>query len=140
MDNNSKSSMATSNMMGSQMLTAQGNAQAAIHQTAAMYDMCKRHLNQFVQLTTYDNAAHTGIITHVDQDNVHLAIPNWGNEMWSSGMQRAMYGHSGYPGGWHSGGYYGHGRPPYYGGSYRPFNRGVLPLATLVALSLLPWY
>lgn len=140
MDNNSMGMMTTSNTMSPQMLMTQGKVQATSNQTVAMHDMCKRYMNQLVQLTTFDNSTHMGIITHVDQDNVHLAMPNWGHEMWTNSMQRSYYGHGGYSGGWHPGGYYGYSRPPFHGGFFRPFNRGVFPLATLVALSLLPWY
>lgn len=140
MDNNNMGTMTTSNAMNLQMLTNQGKVQATSNQTVAMYDLCQRHMNQLVQLTTHDNSTHMGIITHVDQDHVHMAVPNWGNDMWSNSMPRAFFGYGGYPGGWNSGGYYGYGRPPFFGGYHRPFNRAVFPLATLVALSLLPWY
>lgn len=140
MDNNHMGAMTSSNSMNPQMLSSQGKVQANSSNAASMHELCQRYMNQLVQLTTHDNQTHIGIITNLDHENVHVAVPNWGNDMWSSGPQRSMYGYGGYHGGWYPGGYYGYGRPPFHGGHFRPFNRAVFPLATLVALSLLPWY
>ena len=148
----------------SQSLTAMSGKSAS----ASMYDMCKQHLHQFVQVTTNDNSTYTGIITGVDNDYVHLAVPNWGTGMSSpevytesigvntacacpSCMARSYHRGMHHYGGFHQGRppHYGYGYGPGYGGGYggyypygyyRPFNRYTLPLATLVALSLLPWY
>lgn len=119
-----------------------------------MFDLCKNHMNKFVQLTTNDNSTFAGIITGLDEDYVHLAVPNWGQSWSQGGSQgwgqemvsychhcRAYHGMHG--GGFHGGGSHGgghHGGGFHGGGFPRPFFPFSVPLATLVALSLIPWY
>lgn len=126
----------------------------------AMHHLCKHHMHHYVQLHTSDNQMYSGIITYVDDQYVHLSQPvpvsSYGYSdpyaasfggMWAEYPDpRAYapyggsyprprprppyygYGGYGYPG-------YGYGYPSY-GYGYNPI---ILPLATLVALSLIPW-
>lgn len=133
----------------------------------AMHHLCKNHMHHYVQLHTQDNQVYSGIITYVDDQYVHLSPPMPAPGM--MGMQQHPYNcmpmdcamprayHGGYGGyGGYHGGPYGRPRPPYYGGGYGYGGYGyggypgygygyggyspiILPLATLVALSLLPW-
>ncbi|GGM24993.1 hypothetical protein GCM10011351_08360 [Paraliobacillus quinghaiensis] len=96
-----------------------------------MYEVCKNHMHSYVLLEVTDGSVIDGIIIDVDENNVHLAIPN------VSGMEtnERFVPYGGYP--------YGpvppYGYYPYpYGGPVR-FRRLVLPLAALTALSVLPW-
>lgn len=108
------------------------------------YSLCREHMHRYVRVQTADGNVTDGIIEHVDNDYVYLAVPI------GPGEEGDMRGY--YP-------------PPYYGSysSYYPpydpylyvyppypspfpyyprprFRREVLPLSALVALSLLPYY
>ncbi|WP_338080584.1 hypothetical protein [Cohnella luojiensis] len=91
---------------------------------AVTKSLCESHMHRYVEVQAADGYCYDGIVEHVDDEWVCLAVPGHANEM------RGFF-----PGA----GFY----PPF--GSfypYRPrrFNRLVLPLAGLVALSLLPYY
>jgi hypothetical protein len=84
---------------------------------------CKKHMHRYVEIQAVDGHRYDGIVEHVDDEWICLAVP---------GSVDSMRGFFPSP-------YY----QPY--GSfypYRPrrFERLVLPLAALVALSLLPYY
>ncbi|WP_236416746.1 hypothetical protein [Paenibacillus sp. JJ-223] len=112
--------------------------------------LCMDHLHRYVCIQMEDGNLFDGIVEHVDDDMVYLAVPvgpeaavPYANQapsvMPSSNMPiTPMRGF--YPG-------YGYPQPypypypyPYYGYGRRRFNRLVLPLFGLVALSLLPYY
>lgn len=109
-----------------------------------IYDLCEDHMHAYVLAETVDGGKVDGIITGIDEKHVYLAVPIE-NELEASEQYREpserQYG------GWHGGGYGGgYGYPNYgYGQNYgyqpRPrFNRLILPLTALAAISLLPWY
>lgn len=112
-----------------------------------MYDQCKKHMHAYVLAETNDGSKVDGIITGLDDEYVYLAVPIGGEGFHHEAHQ--MYDHSyrqfGYHGGYGYGYGPGYGYPPYHhggAGGYprRRFNRLVLPLAALTALSILPWY
>jgi small nuclear ribonucleoprotein (snRNP)-like protein len=128
-----------------------------------MKTMCKHHMHRYVLVQLNDGRDYDGIVEHVDDQNVYLAVPvgrvDTGNrEEENSGDkgvgnnqrnndesdQRINGWYGGYPG-------FGYGRPGYSYGfpgyGYYPgygrrgrFQRLILPLAALTALSILPYY
>ncbi|MGJ9382962.1 hypothetical protein [Salipaludibacillus sp. CF4.18] len=118
-----------------------------------MRQHCEEHMHRYVQVTTNDNRSFDGIVECVDEENLYLAVPNGGGEIaggpHDSAGQGFGYGYFDqaderqfFPG------YGGYGYPyytpypqPYYP-YYRPrrFQRLILPLAALTALSVLPYY
>lgn len=113
-----------------------------------IYDLCKKHMHSYVLAETADGNKFDGIITGLDNEYVYIAIPidqdnreelQPDNRSFSNERQFG-YGYNnygpgyGYPGNGYPSNGYGHGRPR------RRFNRMVLPLAALTALSILPWY
>jgi hypothetical protein len=132
-----------------------------------MTELCKQHMHKYVLIQTNDGMQVDGIIESVDDVNVYIAVPAWGQEQmvmvqpnepqqrvyidgFGAGTSRDMHGHGQgyghghhYPGyGYPSYGYPGHGYPgygyPQYG--FGRFRRLILPLAALTALTLLPYY
>jgi hypothetical protein len=100
-----------------------------------LYDLCEKHMHTYVLAETVDGNKIDGIITGVDEECVYLAVPITGSGYRDYGDFRGAPGF-GYPG-------YGYGFPGYgYGFPHRPrrFNRLILPLAGLTAISALPWY
>jgi len=115
-------------------------------------EVCKKHMYRYVRATMSDGSAHDGFVEHVDEEKVYLAVPVGHENMPYHHGNVSPYHHAGcwdpcyryaaqdtraffpYPYG------YGYGYP--YGGfPYgRRFNRLVLPLVGLTALSLLPFY
>ncbi|WP_416298962.1 hypothetical protein ACM7Q1_28205 [Paenibacillus illinoisensis] len=107
--------------------------------------ICKEHIHRYVCVQMKDGNHYDGIMENVDDDMIYLAVPvgpeaahhaNWG--------PNAMPG-AGYPASHARGFYPGYGYPypypyPYYGYGRRRFNRLVLPLIGLTALTLLPYY
>ncbi|MCP8615563.1 hypothetical protein [Salirhabdus salicampi] len=101
------------------------------HSKQELLSMCKSHINKYVLLETADGGKFDGIIIDVDTENVTLAVPI-GSEHMQFGSQNVMMDrqwgypypywnpHNGYPGG--------------------RFQRLVIPLAALTALTLLPWF
>lgn len=116
-----------------------------------IYDQCEQHMHAYVLVEMKDGMEADGIITGIDHENVYMAVPiedgfqqemRIGNEEERQfGHHHGGYSHGGYGGYSGYGGYGGHGGG-YYGGYGRPrrFNRLILPLAALTAVSLLPWY
>ncbi|MFC2949933.1 hypothetical protein [Virgibacillus sediminis] len=105
-----------------------------------MYEQCKKHMHSYVLAEMVDGTKVDGIITGLDNENVYFAVPIGGaNQPYAEHDYRDGYPDErvfgyGYPG-------YGYGFPGY--GYYRPprrFQRLILPLAALAALSVLPWY
>ncbi|GIP25114.1 hypothetical protein J23TS9_02440 [Paenibacillus sp. J23TS9] len=113
-------------------------------------EVCKKHMYRYVRATMSDGSAHDGFVEHVDEEQVYLAVP--------VGHENMPY-HHGNVSAYHQGGCwdpcyrypaqdtraffpYGYGFGfPYGGFPYRRrFNRLVLPLVGLTALSLLPFY
>ncbi|WP_431523689.1 hypothetical protein [Paenibacillus pabuli] len=108
-------------------------------------------MHRYVCVQMKDGNHYDGIMENVDDDMIYLAVPvgpeaahhaNWG----PNAMPNAMPG-AGYPVSHARGFYPGYGYPypypypyPYYGYGRRRFNRLVLPLIGLTALTLLPYY
>ncbi|MCT8139486.1 hypothetical protein H1D32_18310 [Anaerobacillus sp. CMMVII] len=116
-----------------------------------MYDVCKNHMHRYVLVQTTEQQAYDGIVENVDETNLYLAVPvgetmqrDGGNEERLIGGFGLGYGPGfGYPGyGFPGYGFPGYGYPGYgYPfGPRRRFQRLVLPLAAITALSLLPYY
>lgn len=127
----------------------------------SMFDHCQKHMHRFVLVQTHDGVVYQAIVESVDQNYISLAVPTCthtepvqananmpiGNPMPNMGMERSAFGYHPYPG-------TPYVRPPfidpyfpgYYPGYYYPYGYGrrferiLLPLAGLVALSLLPYY
>lgn len=115
------------------------------HDYQHIYDQCKKHMHAYVLAETVDGKKLDGIITGLDDEYVYFAIPidqndgehnlQMNNQHFREERQFGYgYGHQGYGYGYPGHGNYGYGRPR------RRFNRLVLPLAALTALSILPWY
>jgi hypothetical protein len=86
--------------------------------------MCQGHMHRYVLLQTNDGCCIDGIVEHVDDEMVCLAVP-YCPEEWD----RAFVPYGGYGGGF---------GPPFF--PRRRFYRRAFPLGTLLALSLLPYY
>ncbi|RXJ00020.1 hypothetical protein DS745_13430 [Anaerobacillus alkaliphilus] len=115
-----------------------------------MYDICKNHMHRYVLVQTAGQQAYDGIVENVDDTNLYLAVPV-GESMQREGESedRLVGGVGfGYPGfGYPGFGYPGFGYPGYgypgFGYPYSPrrrFQRLILPLAAITALSLIPYY
>ena len=92
--------------------------------TAITKSQCESHMHRYVDVRTVDGCCYDGIVEHVDEEWICLAVPGVAEDLRGFFPQPPLY-------------------PPY--GPffpYRPrrFNRLVLPLAALTALSLLPYY
>lgn len=113
-----------------------------------LYELCKKHMHAYVLAEMTDGTKVDGIITGLDEEYVYFAIPINGFETTSQGAgdHPRQFGGHGYGGGYGPSG--GYGYPGYgyqgyggYGGHQGGrFQRLVLPLTALAALSLLPWY
>jgi len=86
--------------------------------------MCESHMHRYVEIQAADGYCYDGIVEYVDDEWVCLAVP---------GSVEPMRGYFPSP-------FF----PPFGGGfsPYRPrrFNRMVLPIAGLAAISPLPYY
>lgn len=107
-----------------------------------IYETCKDHMHAYVLLEMNDGSKLDGIITGVDAEHVYVAVPI-GEEQFEQSNRQFGYGPQGYGYGQQGYGYgnqgYGYGHHGY--GNPRPrFERVVLPLTFLAALSILPWY
>lgn len=114
------------------------------HHHQHIYDVCRDHIHAYVLVELEDGSSIDGIITGLDHESVYLAAPIELHEQPShhqAGSHHRQYGY-GYPGYGDPGHRGGPGYGPGYGYGYPPqrFNRFVLPLASLNALSVLPWY
>ncbi|MBP1969028.1 hypothetical protein J2Z83_001131 [Virgibacillus natechei] len=115
------------------------------HDYHHIYELCKSHMHSYVLVETVDGSKIDGIVTGLDDEYVYIAVPLGGSEATQPNPHQHMdrqsgYGY-GYPGYGSPGyGYPGYGPPGY--GAYPPrrFQRLILPLAALTALSVLPWY
>lgn len=99
--------------------------------THEAHALCKEHLNRFVRVQMQDGAVFDGVIEHVDDEHVYMACPVRDGETDEDRYvpyPGPAFGYPGYP-----------GYP--YGYFYPRYRRYALPLAGLLALSLLPyWY
>nr|WP_306220519.1 hypothetical protein [Cohnella sp. WQ 127256] len=86
--------------------------------------LCESHMYRYVEVQAADGYCYDGIVEHVDDEWVCLAVPGSVDPMRGFFPQPPLYPPVG----------------PFY--PYRPrrFNRLVLPLAGLAAISLLPYY
>jgi len=126
------------------------------HRQNNMYDVCKNHMHRYVMVQTADQQSFDGIVENVDETNLYLAVPTAEAMQRDEGSEERLIGGVGlgygagfgYPGyGFPGYGFPGYGFPGYgypgYGYPFRPrrrFQRLVLPLAAITALSLLPYY
>jgi len=103
--------------------------------------LCMDHLHRYVGIQMKDGNVFDGIVEHVDDDMVYLAVPvgpetavpyanQAPNVMPSPNMPIAPM----------RGFFPGFGFFPYFGYGRRRFNRLALPLFGLAALALLPYY
>ena|SRR5699024_8604982 len=109
-----------------------------------IYDVCEQHMHAYVLLEMKDGMETDGIITGIDHENVYVAVPvgeEHQEQMREHRTEERPYGGYPYGGSGGYGGYGSHGgyHGPYYGRPRR-FNRLIVPLAALAAVSLLPWY
>lgn len=103
------------------------------HNYHHMYELCRQHIHSYVLAQINDGTKVDGIITGLDDENVYLAVPNFGHAREERILPYGypVYGPGiGYPG-------YGYGPYPY---RPSPFRRLILPLTALTAISALPWY
>lgn len=103
-----------------------------VHDTAIKKGICEKHMYRYVMVQTNDGVLSDGIVEHVDDEYVYLAVPFCPGEA----DDRAFFPYGGGYGAY--GGYGGFGGYPYY--PRRRFFRRRFPLAALLALSLLPYY
>ncbi|MDR6880089.1 hypothetical protein [Bacillus sp. 3255] len=94
------------------------------------HEICINHMHRYVSVTMDNGAMYDGIVEHVDGDHLYLAVPIGGAE--PEQMRAFVPFGSPFP-------FYGFPYPGYVFGRRR-FARQVLPLAGLLALSLLPYY
>ncbi|RDW18259.1 hypothetical protein CWR48_11790 [Oceanobacillus arenosus] len=96
-----------------------------------MYDLCRDHVHAYVYAELQDGTAVDGIVTGLDEEYVYLAVPLEHNQQEQYREHNRQFGFGfpnyGYPG-------FGFGPPR------RRFERLILPLTALAAISLLPWY
>ncbi|WP_280768659.1 hypothetical protein [Salipaludibacillus daqingensis] len=121
--------------------------------THDMKNHCEQHLHKYVLVTTKDQQQFDAIVESVDDEYVSFAVPiggkNYGEMMMNNLPNDGGFSY-GYGGGMEERQYYpGYGYPyypqypPYPLYPYYPpqrFQRLVLPLAALVALSTLPYF
>ncbi|WP_078597353.1 hypothetical protein [Evansella clarkii] len=129
-----------------------------------MKKMCEDHLHRYVLVTTKDNQQFDGIVEHVDDENLYLAVVmnqyagypmqgapsgfGYGNDSEEDNGEDQRIIAPGFGAAPFYGGYGPYGGFPAYGGygpygyPYRrsPFGRLILPLAGLTVLILLPFY
>ncbi|WP_336511509.1 hypothetical protein [Alteribacter salitolerans] len=96
-----------------------------------MHHLCKDHLYRYVLVTTQDQMQYDGIVENVDDDYLYMAVP-----VGEIGDSQHLIQGARFYGGYGYTPYY----PPYYYGPRRRFQRLILPLAALAAISLLPYY
>jgi hypothetical protein len=89
--------------------------------------LCLSHMYRYVEVQAVDGYCYDGIVEHVDDEWICLAVPG------SVEPLRAFFPTFGGPFG---GGFGG----PFFPFRPRRFNRLVLPLAGLAAISLLPFF
>jgi hypothetical protein len=89
-----------------------------------LYDECKRFMYYHTTLTMTDGSAFDGIIENVDPDRIIVLI---GEDVMEQDNENKADGQRQY---------YNYGRPRR---RFRRFRRQAFPLATLAALSLLPY-
>jgi len=82
--------------------------------------LCESHMHRYVEVQCADGYCYDGIVEHVDDEWLCLAVPGAVDHL--RGFFPTPFGGPFYP--------------------YRPrrFNRLILPLAGLAAISLLPYY
>ena len=114
-----------------------------MHHKHHMHSLCQQYMHQPVMLQTQDHQVYQGMIAGVDNDNVYLMVP-------TDATDNSMYMRNDHANQTRQFGYGGFGYNPYY--SYNPyyypyypyprpgFQRLILPLAALTAISLLPYY
>lgn len=85
---------------------------------------CESHMHRYVEIQAVDGYCYDGIVEHVDEEWICLAVPGSADQLRGFFPPPPLYPPYG----------------PFY--PYRPrrFNRLILPLAALAALTLLPYY
>ncbi|WP_438446223.1 hypothetical protein [Gorillibacterium sp. sgz5001074] len=103
-----------------------------VHEAHAM---CMEHMGRYVRIQMHDGMVFDGVVEKVDEEHVYIACP----ETEAGGEEERYLPYPGYGPG------FGPFLPPYPGyagypyGYYPRFRRYALPLAGLLALSLLPY-
>lgn len=74
-----------------------------------MYELCMKHMHRYVKVHTHDGCCYHGIVEHVDEEHLYLAVPagHWMQHGRAASMDRA-YVPYGYSGGGYPGYYRGH--------------------------------
>ncbi|MDO7905465.1 hypothetical protein Q5741_03445 [Paenibacillus sp. JX-17] len=108
-------------------------------------EVCGQHVHRYVAVWTVEGKVYDGIVDHVDDEKLYLAVPVGGGEMddrFPQGEPRAFVPGYPIPPGGYINAYPSYPVYPPYGYPYirRRFNPLILPLATLTAISLLPYY
>lgn len=87
-------------------------------------NLCESHMHRYVEVQAADGYCYDGIVEHVDDEWLCLAVPGSVDQMRAFGAYPPLHSPFG----------------PYY--PYRPrrFERLALPLAGLAAIALLPYY
>ncbi|WP_068502021.1 hypothetical protein [Paenibacillus kribbensis] len=119
--------------------------------------LCQKHMYRYVCVWVKDGTMYDGIVEHVDDEKLYLAVPVGEMENANVNVNANVNANVNLPyppsncgcGGSRAYGGYGF-YPPYpaygYGYGYgfpygrRRFNRLILPLAALAAIGLLPYY
>lgn len=101
-------------------------------QSKNIYELCKEHIHAYVLAEMTDGTKIDGIITGLDDEYVYFAVPI---DHAAQSFQETDLSNRQYWGGYGPG--YGY---PGYGYPRRRFNRLIIPLAAIAALSILPWY
>ncbi|HEY0827434.1 MAG TPA: hypothetical protein VGE40_05030 [Bacilli bacterium] len=100
-------------------------------------------MHRYVMVQMKDGSHYDGIVENVDDENLYLAVPVGEAESMEA-RQYPGYGYGGYGVplyGYTQPGLYGYQLPGYgHGFPRRRFRRSILPLAALLALTLLPYY
>lgn len=92
----------------------------------SVHDKCRRSLYYHTNLTMTDGSTIDGIIENVDQDRIIVLVGEDVIDRGDDDEQQRQY-HPGY------------GRPNRYPMRFRRFRRQAYPLASIAALSLLPY-
>lgn len=116
-------------------------------------EICKKHIHRYVRVSMADGSVHDGFVESVDEEHLYLAVPVGHENMPYHHANTAPMGYH-HDGCWNPcGGHPGYDMRAFFPGFYPPFggygygfgyprrfNRFILPLVGLTALSLLPFY
>ncbi|MGG1311849.1 MULTISPECIES: hypothetical protein [Cohnella] len=89
--------------------------------------LCEKHMHRYVELRTANGMCYDGIVEYVDDETVCLAVPG-AIDGYRAFFPSPFFGPGPFP------------PSPFFPFRPRRFSRLALPLAGLIALSLLPYY